>query len=220
MNWNELRKEMEENSYPVNQSFDPENVDDLPYSNKRMLHISSIFSDLLCPKGFDSLLDVGCNKGLFSFAFSDAFKEIVGIDPIKKMIEIAQKIRNKYGLQHIEFLEIPFEKFPLRYQFDVVHFGQCAHYLFRDAVRNNLYPLTFLNSAKTLAKKYILLDGAFEGDPSVEFDAKTDKWSKEIKDMATIEGYAKALRPEFRLIKYGWSGDGATRFLAVFERRL
>lgn len=218
MNWNKLRKEMEDNSYPPNQSFDPETIDNLPCENKRMETISRIFPDLLCPNKFKSLLDVGCNKGLFSFSFNDTFKEIIGIDPIKKMIDIAQKIRTAHKLDNIDFLNIPFEKFPLSHQFDIVHFGQCAHYLFRDAVRSNMYPLTFLLTAKLLAKVYILIDGGFEGDPSVEYDAKTDKWSKVIKEMATIEGYAKTLRPEFRLIKYGWSGDGATRFLAVFQK--
>lgn len=218
MNWNELKKEVEDNPYPPNQSFNPESIDNLPHENSRMKIISRIFPDLLCPQNFDSLLDVGCNKGLFSFSFKDTFKEIVGIDPMKKMIDIAQKIRTVHGLAHIEFLNTSFEKFPLRNTFDIVHFGQCAHYLFRDAVRNKTFPLSFLHNANILAKKYILIDGAFEGDPSVEFDAKTDKWSKEIKEQATIEGYAKALRPESRLIKYGWSGDGATRFLAIFQK--
>lgn len=218
MNWNKIQKEMDDNSYPPNQSFDPETIDNLPYENIRMETISRLFPDLLCPQRFESLLDVGCNKGLFSFSFNDTFKEIVGIDPMIKMINVAQKIRTAHGLGHIEFLNISFEKFSLRSMFDVVHFGQCTHYLFRDAVRNKIFPLSFLHNAKVITKKFILIDGAFEGDPSVEYDAKTDKWPKEIKDMATIEGYAKALRPEFRLIKYGWSGDGATRFLAVFKK--
>ncbi len=220
MNWNELKKEMDENPYPPNQSFNPQVINDLPNENKRMRIVSEIFPDLLCAKKFQSLLDVGCNKGLFTFSFHNTFKEILGIDPIGRMIEIARKIRNEYGLTHIDFLDIPFEKFSLKVKFDVVHFGQCAHYLFRDAVRNKIHPLTFLQKAKELSKKYILIDGAFEGDPSVEFDATTDSWSVTTKAMATIEGYATALRPEFRLIKYGWSGDGSTRFLAVFERVL
>ncbi len=218
MNWNELKKEMDDNPYPPNQSFDPVCIDNLPYSNKRMLMISKIFPDLLCPGRFESLLDVGCNKGLFSFAFSDTFKKIIGIDPIDKMIDIAYEIRNVHNLSHISFFKERFENFNMTIQFDIVHFGQCTHYLFRDAVRSNMHPLSFLLKAKTLSKKYIFIDGAFDGDPSVEFDAKTDKWSKVIKEMATIEGYAKTLRPEFRLINYGWSGDGATRFLAVFQK--
>jgi SAM-dependent methyltransferase len=218
MNWENLLKEMEKNSYPPNQSFDPRDIYNLPYANKRMETISGIFPDLLYPHKFKSLLDVGCNKGLFSFAFSETFKKILGIDPMAKMINIAQKIRDNHRLSHIEFMNIPFEKFPIRDMFDVIHFGQCTHYLFRDAVRKKVEPLFFLQKAKKIAKKYILIDGAFDGDPSVEFDAKEDKWSKEIKEMATIEGYAKALRSQFRLIKYGWSGDGATRFLAVFQK--
>lgn len=218
MNWDNIIKEMGENPYPPNQSFDPRNIHNLAYENKRMQEISRLFPDLLCPQKFKSLLDVGCNKGLFSFSFNDTFNMIVGIDPIDKMINIAQKIRNGHGLSHIEFLNSSFEKFSLSDMFDIVHFGQCTHYLFRDAVRNNVFPLSFLHDASVIAKKFILIDGAFERDPSVEYDAITDNWSKETKDLATIEGYAKALRPEFRLIKYGWSGDGATRYLAVFQK--
>ena len=216
MNWKKIIKEMEVNSYPPNQFYDPSDIENLIITNKRIKTIHHIFPEI--EYGFDSLLDVGCNKGLFSFAFKDCFKEIIGIDPIRNMIDIAQEIKNAYELQHISFFNIPFEKFYTDIMFDIVHFGQCAHYLFRDAVRKCSYPLTFLEMAKEHSKKYILVDGAFEGDPSVEFDAKEDKWPQSIKEMATIEGYAKALRPEFRLIKYGWSGDGATRFLAVFER--
>jgi SAM-dependent methyltransferase len=220
--WDNIINEMADNSYPPNQSFDPRFINDLYCRNTRMMTIAKIFPDLVChhskPHTFNSLLDVGCNKGLFSFAFKDTFMNILGIDPMVKMINIAQKIRNTHGLSHIEFLNTSFEKFPLNVTFDIVHFGQCSHYLFRDAVRNRIFPLTFLHNAIILAKKYILIDGAFEGDPSVEFDAQKDSWSKDIKDLATIEGYAKALRPQFRLLKYGWSGDGATRFLAVFQR--
>lgn len=218
MNWNELKKEMETNSYPPNQSFDPEDIENLMITNKRMKIISQIFPEI--NYGYDSLLDVGCNKGLFSFTFKDCFQKIVGIDPIKDMITIAQKITDAYELKHIDFINRRYEAFNPTVTYDIVHFGQCAHYLFRDSVRCHKHPLTFLIKAKKQAKKYILIDGAFDGDPSVEFDAKTDEWPDSIKAMATIEGYATMLRPEFRLEKYGWSGDGATRYLAVFERTL
>lgn len=220
MNWNKLREEMEGNSYPPNQSFDPERLDGLSYSNKRMRTISKLFPELTFQDKFESLLDVGCNKGLFSFAFKRAFKNIIGIDPIEKMIDIANKIKTSYKLENIFFCKSSFENYNPEIKADVVHFGQCAHYLFRDSVRCKKHPLSFLIKAKELTTKYILIDGAFEGDPSVEFDANADNWSDTIKASATIEGYATILRPEFRLIKYGWSGDGATRFLAVFEKVL
>lgn len=217
VNWDEIRKEMNENEYPPNQLFDPETVDELPFCNNRMETIYKMVPELH-NGALGSLLDVGSNRGLFSFSFRDYFKEIIGIDPINKMVEIAQKIRTATGLGHIEFFCVRFESFNVDAQFDVVHFGQVSHYLFRDAYRRGADPLSFLGKAKTLSKKYIAIDGAFEGDPSVEFDAKQDKWPTEVKKMATIEGYATALRPEFKLIKYGWSGDGATRYMAIFER--
>lgn len=217
MNFDKIKKEMEQNSYPPNQAFNPEDIDNLLVTNKRMYTIHGIFPELTL-NVYDTLLDVGCNKGLFSFTFKDSFKDIIGIDPIKKMVDIARDIRDTYNLEHLSFCNLSFELFNDTIEYDIVHFGQCAHYLFRDCVRNKTHPLSFLIKAKKYAKKYILIDGAFEGDPSVEFDAKNDNWSETIKAMATIEGYATMLRPEFRLIKYGWSGDGATRFLAVFER--
>ena len=218
MTLEEIKKEMHQNPYPPNQLFDLETIENLPNINKRMNTIAQIFPDLCISDKFDALLDVGCNKGLFSFSFRKAFEEIIGIDPLAKMIDIAQKIRTAYDWQHISFFNQTFESFKCDDKFDVVHFGQCAHYIFRDAARKNMHPLSFLEKAKHLTKKFILIDGAFDGDPSVEFDAKQDRWPKVVKEMATIEGYAKALRPQFKLIKYGWSGDGATRYLAVFEK--
>jgi SAM-dependent methyltransferase len=217
VNWDELRKEMNRLDYPENQYFDPEIIPNqyLTNNNDRMRTIYAILFNIVFK--YD-VLDVGCNRGLFSFAFHHIFNRIVAIDPLSEYIALANKIKDAHGIKNINFVVSSFEKWLGTSTYDMVHFGQCNQYLFRDGFRRKEDPLWFLTKAKKLANKYIAIDGGYDGDPSVEFDAKQDKWPPNVKRMATIEFYAFRLRPEFKLIKYGWSGDGATRYMAIFER--
>lgn len=214
--WNLIKKRMAEHDYPAHRSFDPKTF----RPAKGSLNTAAFKGSCLevMKYHFVSLLDIGCNKGFFSFVCRKNFDRIVGIDPMKEMIGIASDIRDAHKLEHIFFMDSRFENYDKPDTYDVVHFGQCCHYLFRDGFRRNENPLWFLIKAKALATKYIVIDGAFDGDPSVEYDASKDNWPPIVKRMATIEGYAGQLRPEFRLIRYGWSGDGATRYMAIFER--
>lgn len=215
--WNKLRQRMKKHHYPQHREFDPETL--LPANGSTDMYAFRLSCGNLLNTYLDSLLDVGSNKGFFSFTARKAYKKILGIDPIKEAVQIANDIRDAHNERgHINFLCVRFEHLDTVEQFDVVHFGQVCHYLFRDGFRRMENPLWFLVKAKKLAKKYIAIDGAFDGDPSVEYDAKKDGWPPIVKRMATIEGYAGQLRPEFRLIRYGWSGDGASRYMAIFER--
>ena len=223
-NWNELREEMKRLDYPENHSFDPETLTPEGKSIQRAHAVLDILKKETKVKG--TILDIGCNKGWFAFAFGwfyvaleGRFSHIVGIDVNREFTTLAQRIVEAHKLfDKMCFCATRFEDFFSDKPFDILHFGQCNQYLFRDGVRRKENPLWFLVKAKTLAKNHILIDGAFDGDPSVEYDAKQDGWPPIVKRMATIEGYASQLRPEFRLIRYQWSGDGATRYMAIFER--
>ena len=222
VDWNEIRKRMKAYDYPENHSFDPDTLQSTGRSVSRVKALTEILTGV----GLSGrLLDVGCNRGWFTFTFGcflfaseSWFSHIVGIDPIGECIGIAEDIRSAHDFPTVEFKHVRFEQYDGTEPFNTVHFGQCAHYLFRDCVRRGEHPLKFLDKAKDLALRHILIDGAFDGDPSVEYDAKADRWAPEIKKLATIEGYATALRPEFKLIKYARSGDASTRYMAVFER--
>jgi SAM-dependent methyltransferase len=220
VNWSELRERMRKFDYPVNHSFDPETLKpNTDVARSRVNEIVAFSEEIINEyRDSDPLLDVGCNKGLFSFLARNNYRSIVGIDINPDMIRLANDIRDAQGIKNIFFNVSSFENFLNTEQFIVVHFGQCSHYLFRDAFRRGENPLSFLEKAKRLAKKYIAIDGAFDGDSSVEFDAVTDKWPADVKKLATIEGYAGQLRPEFRLIRYNWSGGSSTRYMAIFER--
>lgn len=226
VNWSELLERMKKLDYPPNSTFNPQTLE----SQGKALSRAHKLLDMLGDVGFNknSLLDIGSNRGWFAFTFGWFyikakcwFSEIIGIEPRKEYVNLAQNIRNAHGLLNVEFFCTDFESFHASSMFDVIHFGQCCHYMFRDGVRRKEDPLWFLTKAKLMAGKHIIIDGAFDGDQSVEYDAVTDKWPQHVKRMATIEFYAYRLRPEFRLIRYGTSGDPAPelkRFIAVFER--
>ena len=217
VDWEDLRRRMRQYDYPENHSFDPEKLEPTGKSYNRFYVISDRFEEL-SKRNYGSLLDIGCNRGLFSFFFKDNYHRIIAIDPMPEMINLARDIKKAHGINHIQFLCCRFERYDSSETFDVVHFGQCSHYLFRDGFRSGGDPLWFLGKVKGMTNKYIAIDSGFDGDPSVEYDFKHDKWPPLVKQMATIEGYAQRLRPEFRLIRYNHSGDGATRYMAIFER--
>ena len=170
---------------------------------------------------FKNLLDVGCNKGGFSFFVIDDIPVIHGIDPNKEMVQFANEVSNYHKLSlHVKFYNTTFLSFIPEQHYDLIYFGQSAHHIFKQAFRDNLYPLWFLDKAKKICNKSIVLDAKFIGDPSVDKDAEIDLWASFQCKQATIFGYAERLWPEFELKSYGLSGDGDTRYLAVFDKRV
>lgn len=215
LNFDSCRKTMNELEYPPNHRFDPETFEPCDSTIFRIDAIKKCAPELI--SGGESLLDIGCNKGFISLYFREKYKKIVGIDINKKFIDFANELKKIHNISNIEFRCCRFEDMPIDEKFEVLHFGQCTHYLFRDAVRNGLYPLSFLDKAKKLSTKIIAIDGAFGlDDPSVKFDSKHDVWNDPIKSLCNIESYNRDLRPEFKLKSYNWSGDGATRYMAIF----
>ena len=97
VDWNAIRDKMKVYDYPENHSFDPDSLVSTGKSKSRALVLLDMLSDVGL-KG--SLLDVGCNRGWFTFTFGcfylkseEWFSDIVGIDPIKECIDIAEDIR-------------------------------------------------------------------------------------------------------------------------------
>jgi len=217
MNFEDLQKEMNALQYPPNHKFDSLTLEPLGNMIDRVKALKKFAPELM--NGGESLLDIGCNKGFISFYLKDKYKHIEAIDPNKKFIDFAKHLQHAHDINNIFFWDYNFENWHRKDKYEVVYFGQCTHYLFRNAVRQGKHPLSFLLKAQKIAEKVIAIDGAFTlDDPSVKFDSGQDNWTKEIKDCCSIEAYCYNL-PFFQLSSYNWSGDGATRSIAIFKRR-
>lgn len=80
-------------------------------------------------------LDVGCNKGWFSFsAMNSSCEYVEGIDNNEKCIELCNDMKEHMGYKRgIYFRYTTFRDFRPTYRFDRVFIGNAYHYLFRDA---------------------------------------------------------------------------------------
>lgn len=219
MSFEDLQKELDSNilEYPPNHKFDVKTLLPMGSTVSRIKALENFAPELI--NGGESLLDVGCNKGFMSFYLRNRYKYIEAIEPNINFIQFANKLTHKHRIKNINFLPYRFEDFIADKMFDVVYFGQCTHYLFRDAVRKGKHPLSFLHKVKKIAKKIIAIDGAFTiEDPSIKFDSKHDNWTEDIKNCVDIQAYCLNLWPEFQLTSFNWSGDGATRKIAIWKK--
>lgn len=210
------RKTMDALEYPPNHKFDPETFEPIGITIERINTITRHAPELILGSG--TLLDVGCNKGLISFYLRGRYTRITAVDPLKEWIDFANKLKEVHGIKNIDFLINRFEYLP-EDSYNVIHFGQCSHYLYRDEIRRMDIPLTFIRKAARMARDAIVIDGTFGiDDPSPKFDSEKDHWNDDVKRGCTIEAYCMALRPDFKLVRYIESGSGNTRRLAVFVR--
>ena len=59
------------------------------------------------------LLDIGCGTGKYTIQLSSFFKTIIGIDPSRPALELAQNIANKRKIKNVIFIEGRGEAIPL-----------------------------------------------------------------------------------------------------------
>lgn len=75
------------------------------------------------------LLDVGCGTGTQSLRLSPYFKKVVGIDPSKKSIAIAQNTAAKFGISNFQGLVGDFNDRPQAKSFDYILMTNVIHHV-------------------------------------------------------------------------------------------
>jgi ubiquinone/menaquinone biosynthesis C-methylase UbiE len=89
---------------------------------------AEVARDLLAGKG-DSVLDVGCGAGSFTWLVAPFFKRVAGLDPNAARIEEAQAAAKTKGLE-IDFRVGEAERMPFAdASFDVVVFSNSLHHI-------------------------------------------------------------------------------------------
>lgn len=93
-------------------------------------------------KSYEKLLDIGCGTGKLTFALSDKFKEVIGVDISREMLEEAERQRKTLDLQNISWLNCSAEKInPNLGEFNLITCGEAFHWMNRDKVARLNYRL-------------------------------------------------------------------------------
>ena len=215
-----LRDKMGELNYPDNHIFDPVTLNPIGVLQQRTKILKTIFNDYWF-ESLTSMLDIGCNKGWISFLFRNKFKNIDAIDYDGNMIDLANKIKEYHNIKNINFYHKSFEEFKTAKKYDVVYMGSCNHYLFRNEVKNNIKPFTFLKKLKKLAKYIIIIDGPMEADEfAMRGMAHDEGWGSEIFNLLTIENYIEHLKPfDYKFRQFDGIGrDNSARYIYFFAK--
>ena len=95
--------------------------------------------DLLLPDE-GRILDVGCGFGLFAAYFGQTHprREITGIDPNARRIEMAKRVARSLDLTHHTFVAGDVRDAPIQGRFDAVYVLDVMHHIPKDAQRGVL----------------------------------------------------------------------------------
>jgi len=109
------------------------------------------------------ILDLGCGTGELSIYISkNTNAEVVGIDISPKMIDIANKKKEKYNLQNVSFYSLDIYGIPTSWKFDFIIGSFILGYL-RDKY-------SFIKKIDKICEKEFLIIGAKEESIKPEFD--------------------------------------------------
>lgn len=79
----------------------------------------------------DTVLDLGCGTGLFTFSFVNKARRVIGIDISNKMLEIARTKAKKMKVKNVKFLKGDVEKLPIKSDsVDKIVFGGILEHAF------------------------------------------------------------------------------------------
>jgi len=122
---------------------------------KKIDHILSPAIDLICGGSLKGLtvLDCGCNSGLFSFECARRGAEhVLGLEGKNEFLEQAEMLRDYYGYTNVEFKKMDLAKLhadDIR-QFDIVLLMGVIYYLEN--------PIAFLREIYKIVNKAIVID--------------------------------------------------------------
>lgn len=94
----------------------------------------------------DRMLDLGCGTGQITFPMSKYFSEVVGVDPEPQMLTEAKKLAKKKGIDNITWIKGDSEDLKRLSeklgQFNLITIGRAFHWMDREKVLNDLFPIT------------------------------------------------------------------------------
>ena len=101
-----------------------------------------------------SVLDVGCGTGGLALKLAEKCQYVAGVDISAKQIKVAQKRKQKSGLQNVEFFHTNGDELTEIFQqkFDTAVFSFVLHEM------NPQERMDVLNSVKKISSKLIILD--------------------------------------------------------------
>ena len=74
------------------------------------------------------LLDMGCGTGWTSVMFAKRGYDVVGTDLVPQAIAAGYQLKEKEGLENLQFVAADYESLSFREEFDVVVFLDCQHH--------------------------------------------------------------------------------------------
>jgi 2-polyprenyl-3-methyl-5-hydroxy-6-metoxy-1,4-benzoquinol methylase len=93
-----------------------------------------------------NILDIGSGTGIISFIFSPLVKSVIGLDPSKKMIDVANNSKKIYNTDNVVFIKGTLDDTCLDQKFDIIIFSNILH----------LYPNLLRKSINLLNKNGII----------------------------------------------------------------
>ena len=126
-----------------NRSLSSSFIDGTNYQKARRDHPPRLIEDIIQITHLTSranTLDVGCGTGKSTFPFAQRGFSIMGIDPSKEMLTVAQE--NSKALSNICYLQGKFEEIILpEKSFDIITFGQSIHWIEPEKVYQRAHTL-------------------------------------------------------------------------------
>jgi ubiquinone/menaquinone biosynthesis C-methylase UbiE len=90
--------------------------------------------------GSGRLLDLGCGTGQLAIPLAPYFKDVVGVDPEKDMIEEAEKTAKRAGMKNIKFIHEKAENAISKLGiFRLVSIGRAFHWMEREIILEKTY---------------------------------------------------------------------------------
>lgn len=126
----EKQKLLDSYTYPPNHNYDLTTLEPKGLLSERLDIIKKVV-----PNFFEEghhFLDIGCNKGFFSFYGSCNFDSVTGVDVDLKFVDLCNDIKDIYSC-NFEFMQTGFRDFIPKRTYDRIMLGNVHHYVFREA---------------------------------------------------------------------------------------
>jgi hypothetical protein len=215
-----VKKDIADLAYPPNYDFDPETLKPTGDLKRRVECLNETAPEMM--QGSGEFLDVGSNKGFLPLHLRRQYKNLTGIEPIKKYVDFSKKLVEAHESKNIDFLCVDWKWLEGSEPYDVVYCGGVHHHGFNDCVKANTNPFDFLYTVAEVARLILVIDGPWHlNNPKHNTAgalAEQNKWSAHVRTLYTIEEHARFLINDFELVRTGPSGTG-DRQIVVFRRR-
>jgi len=210
-----LRKTMEDLEYPPNHDYDPKTFEPRGLLVNRLACLREHAPEMMHGESF---LDIGCNKGFFSFYLAGAFETVTSYEPMERYVAYCEQIRKAHGFSNIRLIVGGLGDIPLEQCSDVVYAGHFNHHCYDLAIRQNQEPYGFMRQLANLTDRILVVDGPYDlSDPTAGDLANKHNWTEEQKVQFSLEEHAASIEDAFELVRSGPSGTGPRR-IAVFHR--